>query len=423
MPRPVSDTIAGGLPLWDTYEALFFLLTGAFLGLILGFLFPSLWRSFRRRFRKTDRFKPDRLSSGQLIERSGLLQPDKLQNLNEEDDNQTEQSIGSLFVAARYAVQESAYREAVALYLQILGSESVSRVQTNKAMFELSQVYALSSLPLKAFETGVELLHRKPAHTDLFRFLLHQLKDNFDEERLEQLVKVYAGPSSADLSREVSHMLASASSKCLVTRSESARQSAIRFAKLAVRWSPTAIEPKIALVQATSLLWSTEKDRPADQLFIGFCVDMTELALMRRQFPQLSPLSVETFLEAWVSELAKFGTELENSIQKMKAEILAVFKIEKRAQSSSPVYDLSFVWTVFSRLKKRAASRNQVNGTFPNPLSWEKQLQELLGWENLDDRNCEVHQCSQCGEVQREFSWQCKSCNSWESLGVWSANC
>ena len=184
MPRPVSDTIAGGLPLWDTYEALFFLLTGAFLGLILGFLFPSLWRSFRRRFRKTDRFKPDRLSSGQLIERSGLLQPDKLQNLNEEDDNQTEQSIGSLFVAARYAVQESAYREAVALYLQILGSESVSRVHTNKAMFELSQVYALSSLPLKAFETGVELLHRKPAHTDLFRFLLHQLKDNFDEERL-----------------------------------------------------------------------------------------------------------------------------------------------------------------------------------------------------------------------------------------------
>ncbi|MEY2987720.1 MAG: hypothetical protein RJB13_1241, partial [Pseudomonadota bacterium] len=133
MPRPVSDTVAGGLPLWDTYEALFFLLTGAFLGLILGFLFPSLWRSFRRRFRKTDRFKPDRLSAGHLYDRPGSFQSDKLQSLNEEDDSQVELSVGALFVAARFAVQESAYREAVALYLQILGSEAVSRVQTNKA--------------------------------------------------------------------------------------------------------------------------------------------------------------------------------------------------------------------------------------------------------------------------------------------------
>jgi len=421
VPRPVSDTVAGGLPLWDTYEALFFLLTGAFLGIILGFLFPSLWRSFRRRFRKTERFKPDRLSAEQLYERSGSLQPDKLQSLNEEDESPTEQSVSSLFVAARFAVQESAYREAVALYLQILGSESVSRVQTNKAMFELSQVYALSSLPVKAFETGVELLHRKPAHTDVFRFLLKQLSEDFDEVRLEQVVKVYAGPSSAELSREVSHLLAQASLRSLLTRSEAGRQSSVRLAKLAVRWSPTAIEPKIALVQSTSLLWSVDKERPADQLFIAFCVDLTELALMRRQSPHLSPLSVESFLEAWVTELAKFGPELEHTIQKMRAEVLAVFKIDRGTQSSAPVYDLSFVWAVFSRLKKRIASGNLLVGTQPNPLVWEQSLRELLGYGDRGASHCEAHECIHCREVHRRFSWQCRSCNAWESLGVWSA--
>ncbi|MEY2988321.1 MAG: hypothetical protein RJB13_1842, partial [Pseudomonadota bacterium] len=295
-------------------------------------------------------------------------------------------------------------------------------VQTNKAMFELSQVYALSSLPLKAFETGVELLHRKPAHTDVFRFLLKQLADNFDEAHLEQIVKVYAGPASAELAREVSHMLASASSRLLSSRSESGRQSAIRLAKLAVRWSPTAIEPKIALVQSTSLLWSIEKNRPVDQLFIGFCVDVTELALMRRQSTQLSPLSVESFLEAWVTELAKFGSELEHSIQKMKAEILAVFKIDKRTLSSAPVFDLSFLWEVFSRLKKRAPIGAQLNDSLSEPLKWEQSLKVLLGLENWVASNCEIHECSQCGEVQKEFSWQCRTCNSWESLSVWSAN-
>ncbi|MEN9529692.1 MAG: hypothetical protein RI932_1565, partial [Pseudomonadota bacterium] len=140
MPRPVSDSIADGLPLWDTYEALFFLLTGISLGIVLGFLFPSVWRSFRRRFRKLERYKPDKAVAAPWVAATGprILSVDDSDSENGE--TRSELDLVTLFVSARYAVQEKSLREAAALYLQILGSEKVTRVQTNKAMFELAQV-------------------------------------------------------------------------------------------------------------------------------------------------------------------------------------------------------------------------------------------------------------------------------------------
>lgn len=419
MPRPVSDSIAGGLPLWDTYEASFFLVTGVFLGVVLGFLFPSLWRSFRRRFRKMDRFKPDRMNQARLPEQ-GAVFPEQLQSLNEDDDASVDQDVGTLFVAARYAVQEMAYREAVSLYLRILGSELVSKVQTNRAMFELSQVYALSGLPMKAFETGVELLHRKPTHTDVFRFLLRTLADEFDEEKLDRVVKVYAGPTSAELSREVSHILATASQRELSRGSDSARQAAVRLAKLAVRWSPSALEPKIALVQATSVLWTDKKDRPIDQMLVGFCVDLTELALMRRNQPKLSPSSVESFIAAWVNELNASGGMLSETIVKMRSEILSIFKVDPRVGSVSPVFDLSFVWTVVSNLRKKTMPVVATSAESGEDPSWDGTLRELLGLPEPTQDQEQIHVCSSCLEVRRTFSWQCSSCKSWETLGIWS---
>lgn len=55
-----------GLPLWDTFETALFLLAGVAMGLVLGFLFPSLWRGFRRRMGQTLRRDSWTLSSADL---------------------------------------------------------------------------------------------------------------------------------------------------------------------------------------------------------------------------------------------------------------------------------------------------------------------------------------------------------------------
>jgi hypothetical protein len=141
---------------------------------------------------------------------------------------------------------------------------------------------------------------------------------------------------------------------------------------------------------------------------------------MHRHLPKLSPLSVESFVDSWVNELDKFGGELEPVIQKMTGEILSIFKVDKGSEGSRSVYDLSFIWAVLSRERKRSHSTSPLVDARSGLIQWVSQLKTMLGYHHEPDSISEVHECSHCGEVQRQFSWQCKSCKSWESLNVWS---
>jgi lipopolysaccharide biosynthesis regulator YciM len=415
VPRPVSDSIADGLPLWDTYEALFFLLTGISLGIVLGFLFPSVWRSFRRRFRKLERYKPDKVVAAPWVGSTGLriLATDSLGAENEEA--QTDIDLVTLFVSARYAVQEKSMREAAALYLQILGSEKVTRVQTNKAMFELVQVYAASGLTAKALETGLELLHRKPTHTDVFKLLLEMASAKGEESHLENLVKIYSGAVSGELAREVAHLLSGSSLRLMRQNDVESHNTAVRLAKLAVRWCPNAIEPKLTLVEATSVLWRVSEDRPVDQWFMGFCVDLLEAARLRRANPNLSPFAYAPLLKAWSAKLQSQGQELDTAVQRMRAEIQAQMQLEHSAEPGLATADYDFAWTVFDALRREASPQNPM--AMP---SWEARLRTLLKASERPKTLNFLHACTSCAQLQRDFSWRCSGCKRWETLQPWA---
>lgn len=421
MPRPVSDSIADGLPLWDTYEALFFLLTGISIGIVLGFLFPSLWRSFRRRFRKLEKYRPG-VTRSRPLGRSPKVQYLLSDSLGGEgDESQADADVVTLFVSARYAFEENSLREAVALYLQILGSEKVTRVQTNKAMFELSQVYAQSGLTAKAMETGLELLHRKPSNIDIFRFLLQLASERGEENRLETTLQLYSGPASGDLAREVAHVLSESSSRLLRDAQLESQKQAVRLAKLAVRWSPAAVEPKLALVEATSVLWRAADGPSADQLLMGFCVDLLELARLKNSSAVLSSISFEPFLRAWCLKLDSQDSEIEAAVQKMRGEILSQLRVEHQLGQSATSCEYHFVWRLLERLRISSSHSALFDGVLLGQPKWERELRKLLQVSEATFMMQELHECAECSEIHRQFVWRCRSCKRWETLSPWSS--
>lgn len=398
----------------------FFLLTGISLGIVLGFLFPSLWRSFRRRFRKLEKYRPGITPSGPLGRSPQTKYLSSYSLSGEGDESLADADVVTLFVSARYAFQENSLREAAALYLQILGSEKVTRVQTNKAMFELSQVYAQSGLIAKAMETGLELLHRKPTNIDIFRLLLGLASQRGEEDRLETALQLYAGPSSGDLAREVAHVLSESSSRLLRDAQLESQKQAVRLAKLAVRWSPAAVEPKLTLVEATSVLWRAADGHAADQLLMGFCVDLLELARLKHSSSVLSAFSFEPFLRAWCLKLDSQDAEIEAAVQKMRDEILFQLRIEPLPGQSATSSDYHFVWSLLERLRASSGRSALSDGVLLVQPNWEKQLRTLFQLNEVTSPLQELHECVECFEIHRKFVWRCRNCNRWETLSPWS---
>ncbi|MEN9827356.1 MAG: hypothetical protein RI953_3101 [Pseudomonadota bacterium] len=408
MPRPVSDAIADGLPLWDTYEALFFLVTGVFLGLVLGFLFPSAWRSFRRSFRQTDKYGFNKSTlSGELkfSPKNPLI---ALEEKPESEESQAELDLAAIFVAARYAVQENAFREAAALYLQILGSEKVSRTQTNKAMFELTQVYALSGLTEKAVETGLELLHRKPAHAEIFKFLLSVCSANPDGRMLMEILETYSGPKSGELAREVTHFLSSAARQLLARGQQ---REAADLAKQAVRWSPTTLEAKLVLIEATSILSQPDPNRPLDQAVLGFFVDLAELLRLSRTHSNRAPFFAFPLFAAWADFFDKNDSEVEQVVLRLHGELLSQIDFEAFAHDEIFRRDLDLFFGVLVSLRKG----------HPLESRWQVAMATLVSSGPKPVRVETFFWCQGCSAMQRYFLWKCGSCGRWDSLAPWAS--
>ncbi|MFZ9520060.1 MAG: tetratricopeptide repeat protein [Silvanigrellaceae bacterium] len=408
MPRPVSDTIADGLPLWDTYEAVFFLVTGVFLGLVLGFLFPSAWRSFRRSFRQIDKYGVYRGSLAGDARFSAKNPLIAFEDDHEPELQPTQFDLASVFVAARYAVQENSFREAVALYLQILGSEKVSRTQTNKAMFELTQVYALSGLSEKAIETGLELLHRKPAQPEIFKFLLSACHANPDHKLLMDVLETYSGPKSGELAREVTHFISSAARHVLLRGSQ---REAASLAKQAVRWSPSTLEAKLILIEATSILSQPDPTRPLDQDVLGFFVDLAELLRLGRSHSNRAPFFAFSLLGAWADFFDRNDAEVEQVLTRLKIELLNQIDFGTYANDEVFRRDVALFFDVMTLLRKNMAGETR----------WLAALAQLLAVQLKTVRRETFFFCQGCSAMQRHFQWKCGSCGRWDSLAPWGS--
>jgi tetratricopeptide (TPR) repeat protein len=409
LPRPVSEAIADGLPLWDTYEALFFLITGIFLGIVLGFLFPSAWRSFRRSFRRVDKYRTDLklMSSGSApVSKNDLL---PLNNDEAEENAAGDVDLVSVFVAARYAVQESAFREAAQLYLQILSSERVTRVQTNKAMFELAQVFSLSGLHERAIETGMELLFRKPAHADVFKLLLNLLLRQPSYGKLSEILSAYSGPKSGELARETAHIL---SCSALEMLSRGQQENAISLAKQAIRWSPSALEPKLTLVEVTSVLSNRSGGQPLEQSTLGFFVDLSELFRLWRSHSGKAAFTSLPLMTSWIAFFDRHDEQVVGVFGRLKEELLS--QIGWDSQEPDPAEKRELRDLLRAVLEGSSIGRSRAG--------WEPALMKLLSLADEASNALTVFSCNSCSELHRKFKWKCPICQSWDTVVPWNGH-
>jgi hypothetical protein len=200
---------------------------------------------------------------------------------------------------------------------------------------------------------------------------------------------------------------------------ESQKQ-AVRLAKLAVRWSPAAVEPKLTLVEATSVLWRAADGHAADQLLMGFCVDLLELARLKHSSSVLSAFSFEPFLRAWCLKLDSQDAEIEAAVQKMRDEILFQLRIEPLPGQSATSSDYHFVWSLLERLRASSGRSALSDGVLLVQPNWEKQLRTLFQLNEVTSPLQELHECVECFEIHRKFVWRCRNCNRWETLSPWS---
>jgi hypothetical protein len=276
-------------------------------------------------------------------------------------------------------------------------------------MFELAQVYSLSGLNERAIETGLELLHRKPAHADVFKLLLNLSVRQPSSDVLQEILNIYSGPKSGELAREVSHRLSSAALQLLLRGQQ---DHAISLAKLAVRWSPAALEPKLALVEATSVLNMQNAGRPLDQYILGFFVDLAELFRLWRGHTNRTPFFSLSLLKSWTAFLDGHDSQIEEIFARLRGELLSQLGWESQSQDLSDKWEMKILLSALMSNRRQSAAET----------GWEDALLRLLSLPRESSNSLTVFSCAECSELHRNFRWKCSACQQWDTLIRWDGH-
>lgn len=419
MPRPASLTGADGLPLWDTFEASFFLVAGLFVGVVLGFLFPSLWRTLRRRFRNTARFAPEANTLGQPITAPVRLLPeDDLEQT--ETSTTTDLTISQAFVFARSMIQQGRAREAVQTYLEILAFEQVTKKETNRALYELSQTYAELGLSSRAIETGMELLHRKPELVAVFEHVM-KLCVRFGEfSRLKDVLQTFKGQLTPPQRMVVAHAFAEAGENQLASTH---RKEALEFARLAARYFGVSARAKILLWQVTSLdLWERSAKEPSS-LWLALAADLEARAQIARE-TQISPAAGADYLAECLGNLATAHAvrPVREVFQKIQSEFLKVSGRGRMDLIESEKNEWIIVYAALRFLNdpvfwESQSLRDIVEVLAPNawPRAVGQEHHLSLRTAVLAD-GLKIQSCAHCHSIVAQFSWMCQVCGALESM-------
>ncbi len=416
MPRPLGLTGTEGLPLWDTVEAVYFLVAGFSAGVVIGFLFPSMWRAFRRRFRNIKRFAsalPEQTVSSPLkaFEESG----------DEAERRKTlgDFSIEALFVHARSLVQGNRPRDAVQMYLDILGDERVSKGETNRALFELAQAYSIIGLSGRAFDVGIELLSRKPKHRQVFLFLLGIVSKSQRYVRVLELLPLWKGDADSQLRTRIAHAICEHSESLLRSGQIAAAKDA---AALATRWSFVCARARLLLWQTTSEEMLEKVEGDVRRRWIALAADLDSWARIYSEV-EFSPMATASHARKLMVALGKNPNSInafpdihaeflvasgmgrageKNTRRAVESLVLATLVCEPQGWNSLsadaflPVAAL-VVPTVIFRISSVSSSLSE--GTI-------KGLQVGL----------KAHRCKVCSAMVGEFVWECPQCFELESF-------
>jgi lipopolysaccharide biosynthesis regulator YciM len=416
VPRPLGTTGMEGLPLWDTVEAVYFLVAGVSAGVVIGFLFPSIWRAFRRKFRNTKRFAT-----------ALPMEPiaSALEVFDETPENvEAKQALALLpvesqFVHARSLVQGGRCRDAVQVYLQILGDERVSKGETNRAFYELAQTYALLGLSGRAFDVAFELLSRKPKNRQVFEFLLKLIYDSQRHERILDVLPIWRGDADSKFRLQIAHAICEHGESLLrAGRTLEARN----VAALATRWSHVSARARLNLWHFTSEEVVTKVDCDLRKRWIAFAADLESLSRVSAEMP-ISLFAVSKHIYSAMVILGR-DSQGERAFSDVADEVWkasgALRSGEKNTRSTidAAVMCAALCTEVPSFLEDSTPFVRAAACVSPALVRSVLALERGVGKAAFAAvcAGFRVHRCRFCGCETTEFSWCCPRCRQLEAL-------
>ncbi len=428
-----TNIMNSALPTWDSFEAVFFVVAGFSVGIVFGVLFPSIWRSFRRSFRKQSHYAPRAEKWDKILKsKIKILSEENLSNNEEEGEGFFYIHIFEAFTAARYYFQIGDTRKAISLYIEILTYENVSKQDTNRALFELSQVYSFIGLTGRAFDTAYELLNRKPNSDEVLVHILKMCAQNFEPEKLNLVLNIYKGVPDINLRRSIAHIVTRIS-EIYLEKNEIIK--AIDYARFSVKWDRTSGRALIMLWETTSKQFWQMNTHDKKIKWLSFAADLEARAQISFN-SKVSPAAGAEYLSALIEQLLSLTNSLENYFQ-VEKEFKTAFNWEKFSLPIQKKLVESIFYAVILLQKKQAVNSNadikhsnfSSNGVhqigFNEILSiiTNNQQDKILEFLNYNTKyetyilfGFLAHECAQCHTFFSQFLWQCSHCGLEESL-------
>ncbi|WP_338635610.1 hypothetical protein [Spirobacillus cienkowskii] len=422
MARQITTQSTEGMPMWDSFEASFFVGAGLSVGIVLGFLFPSLWRTFRRRFRKTSNYTPDKKHfNPKLTTKLKILHDDvdkfeAAKNFNTTLNNYEHSyyiQLSEAFVLARNYFQINQPQEAIKLYVDILTHQHVSKIETNRALFELSQVYASIGLYIRAFETAFELLRRTPNNLDLMDHVLTICSSGFFPKQLEIALNIFKNTNNIAFRLKIAHAI------CQIGEFQLSEidkiEKTIEFSRNALRWERHSGRAMILLWQATSSALQQNSSQEPELLWTAFAANLEGLCQIFKN-NDISPAAGAPYLAHQIIKLSE-TKEAVNRLKTVENEFFKVLnwdKIEINIQKFlwASIFHASLLLQKSPELKK-SEFLNDVLAI----LGGSQSSFDFVNQQNEATRiGYFAHHCKNCNSFFSSFAWNCKYCNSLETL-------
>ncbi|APJ04472.1 hypothetical protein [Silvanigrella aquatica] len=423
MTRQMTTLSAEGMPMWDTFEASFFVGAGLSVGIVLGILFPSLWRTFRRRFRKSAHYAPE----GKKLE-SKISVHLKILGVSEESEQEEIKEIemgmsvsgnynfiyiSEAFVLARNFFQIGNTKDAVKMYIEILTHQNVSKQETHRALFELSQVYSSLGLHVRAFDTAMELLRRTPHNYEVLEHILKICSQGFFPDKLYAALSIYKGSHDHKLRIKIAHSLCHIGEMQLLENEK--LEKAIELARNALRWERSSGRALMLLWQTTSQdLWQKVVHDPK-MMWTALAADLEALVQIYKN-TTVSPVAGAKYLSVIISKISDEREAIE-SYAIVKSEFTRVLnkdKIDLNTQKYlwASIFHASLLIQNSPELKKSRFLSDvlAILGESPSYFNFVAKQDEAarIGYSS--------HYCEKCSSFYSSFAWKCLNCNTEEAL-------
>jgi len=421
MPDTISVPLQNTLPLWDSFEATFFVLSGMSVGFVFGYLFPSIWRTFRRRFQSHRRHIIEDIPWQRKLDLD-------LKILDIQSDL-SKYELVELFVIARDMTQRGEFRHAIKVYGQILTSELVTTPFIHRAMFELSQVYFSLGLYIRTFDTAFEVFKRKSNDPVIFQFLLIVLTQHIDEEKLYKTFRVFRGEPSELLRNQMSYLVCHYASLCLAQEPENLRS--INLSRFALKIDPEFSYARFILWRSLSVRTRKKKSLNIKAKWVAFAADFSSWINLCKE-TELSTFAGAPYLYKLIAHLLHEDLNLEcfNSI---KSEFLEILNLPQILQSSRKTFLDSFLdISIILQIEDRSCEKSQYkifleqlfikneslkNELFPFFLFSKENIfvNDIIN-PNILKIGLQAHHCKSCKAIFVQFQWLCEICGSYEPL-------